>query len=57
VVAQLFEHYATSQVVTDSIPDEAFGFFISPNSSSYIMILGFIWLLPEIFLVLNGDGS
>jgi hypothetical protein len=40
-------HYATSRKVTDSIPDEAIGFFNGPNPSSRTMAPGSTQPLTE----------
>jgi hypothetical protein len=40
-------HYATSQKVAGSIPDEVIGFFSWPSSSSRTMALGSTQLLTE----------
>jgi dihydrodipicolinate synthase/N-acetylneuraminate lyase len=53
-------HYATRQKVASSIPDEAIGFFNSPNPSSRTMALDSIQSLteiPGIFLGLQEAGA
>jgi hypothetical protein len=47
-------HYATSQKVAGSIPDEVIGFSIDPNPSSCNVALGPTQLLTEIFLGIKG---
>jgi hypothetical protein len=44
----LLRHYATSQKVVGSIPNEVTGFFSWPNPSSHIMVLGSTQPLTEI---------
>jgi hypothetical protein len=42
------QHYATSQKVAGSIPDEIIAFFNWPNPSSYTMALGSTQPLTEV---------